>query len=1097
MALDRLEWVAFRRLTDRLAGPAPAAPGQEEPSEGGAAPGYKYAELDQKTLGQAIRNVWLALEAALAGPPVWDHAPQSQSNILRQQMEALLDLLSRAGLEVDDADSRRRCREEVRSARRSRLPLVQGQIEMDGTLLAAEAPAPRPAELEQSAVEPMARSLDQVGYANLARFVSLRTPWGESIFLGMVEHFLRRALALPKGPAEDWRCLEVLGRLLEERASEMEAVLDKPDEGPQRVAETVERLYQLGLSRALQGDYQQATIHFTAALKLAPGDPGLYTQRGDAYRFQCEYERAIADYNVAVRLQPAGAAVLVSRAIAFHFSGDCERAIADCTKALETSPNHHGALRTRAAAYAERGAHDSALNDLSAAIIENPGDDEAHYLRGIIRAKKRDFDGALADLNRTVEQNPYHLQAYLHRGHVHRFRNDYAAAIRDYSEVLRHHPNNVPAFTGRGLAHKLRGDLDRAIADFSEAVRLDSTNAQAYYQRGVSYRSKGDLARAQADLEEAIRRQPDNWGAWYYRGKISLTHGQYSLAILDLTEAVHLNPKLVVAYLSRALAYDQLGQHAEGIADASEAIKLYPATPAACLVRGVLHAHKGDHPRAIADLNEAIRLDEGFALAYHERAMAFILQGDRDLALADCNRLIALEPRSAQAYVTRSVVLHSRGDIQQALTDYARALQIDPTCMVAGMSQSLAGTARSRATQRIADYIDGLRPEAPADEAPPPSEFQIVIKPPEPPKSSVSTPKALAPRKAPSPSAEQVAAQTQVHAQALKETVVIPVKVEPPAATVSPPERPQGYPPSNSGKRPQRKPAANPKPSQRSPEAEPPKIAEKIPAEPLEERKERPTKAEAPEQAEQPNSEASTAPDSPEQNVDALIDELLAGTPEAPTRPEASQTQGKEEPAAVEPGRRRTPKPKALSMPPLEEVAAALSPSNAPKRPVPKRLRADDDEDVGLFRKWLRPAPIGVTVAALVLLYFAFPSSLFQKPDRVAVFPVQGKAEIDGEPLPKATIFLHPVGDKNAKNARIPRPRATVHEDGTFVLGTYGADDGAPPGEYKVTVQLFYSDSPDRAPRNLLPVRYAKAETTDLLVRIQEGQNHCPIKLKY
>jgi hypothetical protein len=107
----------------------------------------------------------------------------------------------------------------------------------------------------------------------------------------------------------------------------------------------------------------------------------------------------------------------------------------------------------------------------------------------------------------------------------------------------------------------------------------------------------------------------------------------------------------------------------------------------------------------------------------------------------------------------------------------------------------------------------------------------------------------------------------------------------------------------------------------------------------------------------------------------------------------------------------------------------------------------------------------------------------------VRVYPAEGLASLDGKPIPNASLFLHPVG---AHGAQVPRPRAVLRADGSFVLGTYRSDDGAPAGEYKVTVEWFGTSAPGGLPRNQLPPRYSRADTSGLTVRITEGKNQLP-----
>ena len=69
--------------------------------------------------------------------------------------------------------------------------------------------------------------------------------------------------------------------------------------------------------------------------------------------------------------------------------------------------------------------------------------------------------------------------------------------------------------------------------------------------------------------------------------------------------------------------------------------------------------------------------------------------------------------------------------------------------------------------------------------------------------------------------------------------------------------------------------------------------------------------------------------------------------------------------------------------------------------------------------------------------------------DELAVFPVSGKVLFAGKPTPGAIAILHPVGDPDQKR---PNPRAVVDREGNFKLSTYRTNDGAPAGDYVVTV---------------------------------------------
>jgi hypothetical protein len=116
--------------------------------------------------------------------------------------------------------------------------------------------------------------------------------------------------------------------------------------------------------------------------------------------------------------------------------------------------------------------------------------------------------------------------------------------------------------------------------------------------------------------------------------------------------------------------------------------------------------------------------------------------------------------------------------------------------------------------------------------------------------------------------------------------------------------------------------------------------------------------------------------------------------------------------------------------------------------------------------------------------------------NRVAVHPVQGAIQFRGQPMEGAFVSLHP---KSATDG-VPTPRATVAKDGTFTVTTYDGNDGAPEGDYVVTVQWY---RPVRVGNdvvggpNVLPTKYASAQTSDVIISVASGDNQVrPIQLR-
>src|SRR5690348_6286119 len=77
-----------------------------------------------------------------------------------------------------------------------------------------------------------------------------------------------------------------------------------------------------------------------------------------------------------------------------------------------------------------------------------------------------------------------------------------------------------------------------------------------------------------------------------------------------------------------------------------------------------------------------------------------------------------------------------------------------------------------------------------------------------------------------------------------------------------------------------------------------------------------------------------------------------------------------------------------------------------------------------------------------------------QESNQLPVFPVVGHLSVNGQTPAGAFVVLHPKnGTATAPNGEAVHPRAVVKPDGSFAVGTYKADDGAPSGEYSLTVE--------------------------------------------
>lgn len=111
--------------------------------------------------------------------------------------------------------------------------------------------------------------------------------------------------------------------------------------------------------------------------------------------------------------------------------------------------------------------------------------------------------------------------------------------------------------------------------------------------------------------------------------------------------------------------------------------------------------------------------------------------------------------------------------------------------------------------------------------------------------------------------------------------------------------------------------------------------------------------------------------------------------------------------------------------------------------------------------------------------------------NKVTTYPVSGQVLYNGQPLKGVAIAFHAVDPKN--DIGYP-PHADTDSEGKFLLAGHLTDDGAPAGEFVVTV-AFVPKSADEGSDQVqklafqVPAKYQRKETSDIKVTVKPQPN--------
>ncbi len=121
--------------------------------------------------------------------------------------------------------------------------------------------------------------------------------------------------------------------------------------------------------------------------------------------------------------------------------------------------------------------------------------------------------------------------------------------------------------------------------------------------------------------------------------------------------------------------------------------------------------------------------------------------------------------------------------------------------------------------------------------------------------------------------------------------------------------------------------------------------------------------------------------------------------------------------------------------------------------------------------------------------------------DTPHVVPVKGKVSYQGKPLTSGTVMLVPDGDGFGATGQI-------QPDGSFILTSFKQNDGAAPGKYKVTVEVFPEATAGGPATGLpgmefgagekppIPTDYANVATTKLRALVNDGPTELDLQLE-
>ena len=116
--------------------------------------------------------------------------------------------------------------------------------------------------------------------------------------------------------------------------------------------------------------------------------------------------------------------------------------------------------------------------------------------------------------------------------------------------------------------------------------------------------------------------------------------------------------------------------------------------------------------------------------------------------------------------------------------------------------------------------------------------------------------------------------------------------------------------------------------------------------------------------------------------------------------------------------------------------------------------------------------------------------------NRATVYPVSGKVLVEGAAAEGARVVFYPTSGE-MKKPGMPLPAGDTDASGVYHLQSYGPADGAPVGEYQVTVSVAEPLPPNVSreefhPKDRFAGKYIDPATSKLTAKVEKGGGEIP-----
>ncbi len=317
--------------------------------------------------------------------------------------------------------------------------------------------------------------------------------------------------------------------------------------------------YNLAKSLYDSGSLKEAIPHHKKAVELAPNNPEAWLNYGKTLLDLSQYEQAIHSFNNALSLRPDFTKAYLNKGCALYLLHQYDEAIIHFDKVLSLKPDYAEAWLSKGLTLHEIKHFDEAIAHYDKALSLKLDYAEAWFNKGNALYFQHRYDETIALYDKALSLKPDYVEALLNKGNALYCLHQNSEAITHYDKVLSLRPENAEAWCYKGNALNQLKWFDEAIAYYDKALSLNSNYAEAWFNKGVTLNELKRFNEAIFHYDTAVSLKKDiDWvigDLQHMKMKICDWSG-FAQAVDNLTKKVVANEKVSRPFPLLALSDD-------------------------------------------------------------------------------------------------------------------------------------------------------------------------------------------------------------------------------------------------------------------------------------------------------------------------------------------------------------------------------------------------------------------------------------------------------------------------------------------------------------------------------------------------------------